>query len=303
LISAVIFDIDGTLIDSVDAHAQAWVGAFHRFGKDVPFDQVRSQIGKGGDQLMPVFLSDEEFALSGEELEAWRSEHVKRNFLPKLRPFPKVRELFKRILADGKQVALASSAKADEVNEYVKIAGVADLIGEDEIVTSGDVAKSKPHPDIFEAVMAKLGGIAPSQAIGVGDSPYDAVAANKAGLKLIGVLCGGFPETDLARSFRTHDAPILRSDHQVPRAEEAVVGSCERPVGAFLRPARPWISWRIGTWVAKKFVGFPPFQAMRHGNCRSNSSSRCRPPRSALEISCGRCDYFEDTCFAWFVRP
>src|SRR5205085_7190245 len=102
LIEAVIFDIDGTLVDSVDLHARAWQEAFARFGKQIPYERVRYQIGKGGDQLMPVFLSKEELEEFGEELEKYRGELFKREYLPRVRPFPKVRELFERIMRDGK---------------------------------------------------------------------------------------------------------------------------------------------------------------------------------------------------------
>lgn len=197
MIRAVIFDIDGTLIDSVDAHAQAWVDAFRKFGKEIPFQEVRSQIGKGGDQLLPVFFSKEELDRFGEEMEAWRGEHLKRDFLPSFRPFDGVRSLFERILADGKRVALASSAKSEESEKYQEIAGIADLIGDDESTSSSDAEKSKPHPDIFHAAMAKLDGISPAEAIVVGDTPYDAQAAGKAGISTVGVRCGGFPEGDL----------------------------------------------------------------------------------------------------------
>ena len=107
---AVIFDIDGTLVDSVDQHARAWQEAFRHFGREVPFAEVRHQIGKGGDQLLPVFFTKEELAEFGAELEKYRGDLFKREYLPRVRPFPKVRELFERICADGKQIALASSA-------------------------------------------------------------------------------------------------------------------------------------------------------------------------------------------------
>jgi HAD superfamily hydrolase (TIGR01509 family) len=197
LILAVIFDIDGTLIDSVDAHAESWQRAFHQFGKDIPFDQIRGQIGKGGDQLLPVFLSDAEIEEFGKALESYRADLLKREYLPSFRPFPRVRELFERVLSSGKRVALASSAKKDELQKYKEIAGIADLVGEQEETSSDDAKRSKPHPDIFEAALAKLGEMDSSHAIAVGDTPYDAQAAGKAGLRTVGVLCGGFPEADL----------------------------------------------------------------------------------------------------------
>src|SRR4051812_33806435 len=99
-LQAVIFDIDGTLLDSVDLHAQAWVDAFSDYGHQVKFSDVRRQIGKGGDQLLPVFLSREEIAARGDELEAYRGAILKRRYLPLMKPFPKVRELLEKVRSD-----------------------------------------------------------------------------------------------------------------------------------------------------------------------------------------------------------
>lgn len=195
MIKAVIFDIDGTLVDSVDLHAQAWQETFRHFGKEIPFEQVRHQIGKGGDQLMPVFFSKEELDEKGDEMEEYRGELFKRDYLPKVRAFPRVRELFQKIKDDGLRLALASSAKQDELETYKKIANIEDLVEEE--TSADDTDKSKPHPDIFEAALERLGDIEPHEAIVVGDTPYDAEAAGKASLRTIGVLCGGFPEAEL----------------------------------------------------------------------------------------------------------
>jgi beta-phosphoglucomutase-like phosphatase (HAD superfamily) len=92
-------------------------------------------------------------------------------------------------------VALASSAKADEIETYKRIARIEDLVADE--TTSDDVERSKPHPDVFLAALEQLGQVRPTDAIAVGDTPYDAEAAGKAGLATIGLLCGGFPETDL----------------------------------------------------------------------------------------------------------
>ena len=195
MIEAVIFDVDGTLVDSVDLHARAWQEAFAHFGKQIPYERVRYQIGKGGDQLMPVFLSKEELEEFGEELEKYRGELYKREYMPRVRAFPHVRELFERIQRDGKRIALASSAKGDELKTYKKLAGIEDLVEEE--TSKDDAEKSKPHPDIFEAALAFLGNPPTSDVIVVGDTPYDAEAAGKAGLKTIGFLSGGFPREDL----------------------------------------------------------------------------------------------------------
>lgn len=197
---AVIFDIDGTLIDSVDAHAQSWVDAFAHFGKNVAFADVRKQIGKGSDQLLPVFLSEDEISRFGKPLDEWRAAHLKREYMPDFKPFPRVRELIETLIHSGRNVALASSAKEDELKTYKEIAGIADLIPESKQTSSDDAEKSKPHPDIFEAAMRKLDGIPVEQVVVVGDTPYDAEAAGKLGLKTIGVLSGGFPEAELQRA-------------------------------------------------------------------------------------------------------
>src|SRR5215210_8988504 len=124
MLKAVIFDIDGTLIDSVDLHAHAWQEALAHFGKRVEYERVRYQIGKGGDQLMPVFLSREELGEFGEELEKYRGELFKREYLPRVKGFPAVRELFERVKREGLQIALASSAKGDELKTYKKLARI-----------------------------------------------------------------------------------------------------------------------------------------------------------------------------------
>jgi HAD superfamily hydrolase (TIGR01549 family) len=195
MIKVVIFDIDGTLIDSVDLHAQAWQETFKHFGKEIPYEDVRHQIGKGGDQLLPVFFSKDELDEKGSEMEEYRSHLFKRDFLPRVRAFPKVRELFQRIKDDGKRIALASSAKEDELKTYKRIAHIEGLVEEE--TSSDDADKSKPHPDIFEAALERLGDIEPDEAVVVGDTPYDAEAAGKLNLRTIGVLCGGFPEAEL----------------------------------------------------------------------------------------------------------
>jgi HAD superfamily hydrolase (TIGR01549 family) len=206
-VRAVIFDIDGTLVDSVDLHARAWRDAFLEFGRDVPLGTVRNQIGKGGDQLLPVFFSKDEIKRYGEELTEFRGKLYKRAYLPEVKAFPKVRELFERVLSEKKRIALGSSAKEDELEAYVKLTNIGGLI---EVATSADDAeRSKPHPDIFHAALEQLGSPEPRDVIVVGDSPYDAMAANRAGLRAIGVRCGGFGDDDLrdAGCLEIHDDP------------------------------------------------------------------------------------------------
>jgi HAD superfamily hydrolase (TIGR01549 family) len=198
MIEAAIFDVDGTIVDSVDLHAKAWQAAFAKFGKNISLHQIRRQIGKGADQLLPVFFSKHELDEFGKELDEYRSELFKKEYLPLVKGFPKVRELFQRIKRDRKRITLASSAKAEELEIYKQITKIADLIeGE---TSSQDADKSKPHPDIFEAALRQLPGIMLDQVIVVGDTPYDAEAAAKANLQTIGLLCGCWKEIDLRQA-------------------------------------------------------------------------------------------------------
>ena len=195
MIKAVIFDVDGTLVDSNDLHVEAWREAFRRYGKELSFADLHGQMGKGGDQLMPVFCTEEELGEFGDELEKKRVELFKSEYLPRVRPFPRVRELFERVKAEGLQIALASSAKEVELERHKKSMGVEDLL---EAATSADDAeRSKPHPDIFQAALAGLKDVRPEEAVVVGDTPYDVQAAAKAGMRTVGLLSGGFKEESL----------------------------------------------------------------------------------------------------------
>lgn len=191
---AAIFDVDGTLLDSVDLHALAWHEALVYFDHDVSFEQARSQIGKGGDKLIPFFLSAEEQREHGEELEEWRGNRFKAKYLSLVRPFAAVPDLLQRVRDVGLRVGVASSAKKAELDTYLDIAGIANLV--DAVTSSDDAGQSKPAPDVFEAVLKKL-NIQGSDAVAIGDAPYDAEAATKAKIDAVGVLCGGFTESQL----------------------------------------------------------------------------------------------------------
>lgn len=187
--------MDGTLIDSVDLHAKAWQDAFEHFGYHFSFDKIRSQIGKGGDELLPALLPKNEVEAKGKEIAEYRSKVFKEKYMSQVKPFPKVRPLFQRLLAGGWNIALASSAKGDELEKYKQMVQVADLLQAQ--TSTDDADKSKPNPDIFLAALEHLGNPDPHDCLVVGDSPYDAEAASKAGMSAIGVLCGGFKREEL----------------------------------------------------------------------------------------------------------
>jgi HAD superfamily hydrolase (TIGR01509 family) len=250
MVSAVIFDVDGTLVDTVDFHATAWQRAFRHFGREIPFDRVRHEIGKGADQLMPVFLTPEELRRFGAELAAYRTELYERDFLPRVRAFPEVRELLERIARDGRRIVLASSAKRSELDTCIDRASVGDLISG--AVSGDDADRSKPHPDVFEAALDRLGSVDPREVIIVGDTPYDAEAAAKLGITTVGVLSGGFPEMDLVEAgcvavYRDPADLLARYDEsplaspwqsvaaQADGGDRVADPSAEEPAGAAVR--------------------------------------------------------------------
>lgn len=209
---AVIFDVDGTLVDTVDFHAEAWQRALAHFGYDVAFGDVRSQIGKGGDQFLPMFLPEEEIENSGPAIEHYRTELFGREYMPRVRGFPCVRELFIELRNAGLRTSLASSAKGEELTGYKKAADIEDLV--DTETSSDDAERSKPYPDIFLAALDRL-QLHAADAVVVGDTPFDAQAAGLAGLRMIGLRCGGFPDEGLrsAGAIEVYDdcADLLRN--------------------------------------------------------------------------------------------
>jgi HAD superfamily hydrolase (TIGR01549 family) len=195
VLKAVIFDIDGTLIDSVDLHASSWVDSFAHFGLVVSFNDVRRHIGEGADRLIPTFAPSEMSEDIRKEIEQFRSALFKREYLARIRPFPKVKELFRRIRSDGCKVVLASSCAADEIGPYKSIAGIGDMTDHD--VTADDVNCSKPSPDVFLSALARLAPISSGETCVVGDTKYDGEAARRAGVPFIGVLSGGSSKEEL----------------------------------------------------------------------------------------------------------
>ena len=199
---AVILDVDGTLVDSNGAHARAWVEAFKEEGIAVPFDRVRRAIGMGGDKLMPAVAGITEESPAGARISARRAERFKRAYLPHLRPFPRVRDLAARLANDGFALAVASSAKADELHPLLDIAGVADLIRRR--TSSDDADRSKPDPDIVQAALEGTGADA-AHTVMLGDTPYDVEAATRAGIAMVGLTCGGWTRADLCGAVEVYE--------------------------------------------------------------------------------------------------
>jgi HAD superfamily hydrolase (TIGR01509 family) len=216
---AVLFDIDGTLIDSNDAHARAWVAALAEAGHQVPFERVRPLIGMGGDRVLPILapgLSDD--TEPGKTITKRRLEIFKERELPGLRPTKGARELLEAVRDRGARVVMATSAKKAELDDLLAVGDFGPLV--DVASTSDDAEESKPAPDIVTAALKK-GGVEAADAVMIGDTKYDVEAAHKAGVACVALLCGGNP----AETLREADA--LYAD------PGEAAGALDRPPFAF----------------------------------------------------------------------
>lgn len=200
----VIFDIDGTLVDSNDAHAESWVEIFSEAGYDVPFDVVRPLIGMGGDKLLPRTIGIEGDSEEGKRLSRKRWALFRDKYVPALHPLGQGRALVQRIRNDGLSTIIATSAQQDELRVLLRAAEVADLM--EEKATSGDARHSKPDPDIVQAAVAKS-GLAKSELLMIGDTPYDVEAAVRAGVPVIAFRSGGWLDSNLSGASAVYDGP------------------------------------------------------------------------------------------------
>jgi HAD superfamily hydrolase (TIGR01509 family) len=204
LLKGVIFDIDGTLVDSNDAHAQSWVDTFAEAGYDVPFDAVRPLIGMGADKLLPKTAGIKHDSKEGKRLVKRRAEIFRERYLPLLRPLKGSRELVLRVQADGLKAIVATSAKDEELKGLLKAAQVEDLM--EERATASDAKRSKPDPDIVEAAIEQS-GIPAEHLVMIGDTPYDIEAAAKAQVRAIAFRSGGWTDEALRDAVEIYDGP------------------------------------------------------------------------------------------------
>jgi HAD superfamily hydrolase (TIGR01509 family) len=222
LLKGVIFDVDGTLIDSNDAHAQSWVDTFVEAGYDVPFEKVRPLIGMGGDKLLPKTIGISRDSDEGKKLVARRGKIFRTRYLPRLQPLPGARELVLRVKQAGLKAIVATSAKGDELKELLKVAHVEDLM--EEKASASDAKRSKPDPDIVEAAIEES-GISSKQLVMIGDTPYDIEAAEKAGVRTIGFLSGGWSREALAGAAEIYEGPSDLLAHY----DSSLLGKESRP--------------------------------------------------------------------------
>lgn len=218
----VILDIDGTLIDSNDAHTWAWQKSLAQHGHDVPFDQIRHLIGMGGDNLLPELISVEKDSPEGKPMSEGWNEIFREQYLPHIRAFPQTRELVQQMHDAGLKIVVATSAQGEMVEQLLDIAGVKELV--EEWTSASDAESSKPDPDIIEAALDNL-GLAPDEVVMIGDTPYDIEAAAKANVGVIALRCGGFTDEELAGAIEIYDAPadLLARYQSSPLGRKAVV--------------------------------------------------------------------------------
>ena len=203
-LKAVLFDVDGTLVDSNDAHAAAWVKAFTEHGIAVDPVEVRRCIGMGGDKLMPAVSGIADDSKQGAAIATRRGEIFMTELLPALKPFKDADDLVAAVKALGLTAVAASSAKDDELKALLELSDTTSLM--DDATSSDDAEESKPAPDIIQAAL-KRAKASPDEAIMIGDTPYDIEAAQRAGVRTIAFRSGGWSDADLQGAIEIYDGP------------------------------------------------------------------------------------------------
>lgn len=202
--TGVLLDVDGTLVDSNDAHAHAWLKALAEAGVRTEFATVRRLIGKGGDKLLPEVSDIDAKSSKGKAISKRRGEIFQEEYLPELRPFPGVKELLARMTEEGLKLAVASSSEKDQLKSLLEVCGADEFI--EASTSSDDAENSKPDPDIVHAALEQL-GLPPEQVILLGDTPYDLEASLKAGIRMVALRCGGWGDADLKAAVQVYDDP------------------------------------------------------------------------------------------------
>jgi HAD superfamily hydrolase (TIGR01549 family) len=194
MIEALIFDVDGTLVDTNYQHALAWFRAFRRFDISPAIWRIHRAIGMGGDQLVAAVAGDDVEKSCGDDLRsAWTEEFAV--FLPQVQPFEGARPLLEEVKRRGLKLVLASSGETEHVEHYLDLIGGRDLA--DSWTTSADAEQTKPAPDLIQTAMKKMES---DNAVMIGDSVWDAEAAGRAGIGTYAVLTGGFSVEELESS-------------------------------------------------------------------------------------------------------
>ena len=203
-IQGVILDVDGTLVDSNDAHAKAWVEAMAENGYTVAFERVRPLIGMGGDKVLPETIGVDKHCELGKRISNRRKEIFMKRYLPGIRAFPGAKELLEKMRKSGLKIAIASSAEKDELQALLQIVGASDLVEEE--TSSQDAKRSKPDPDVMQVTLERV-GLPANRVLMIGDTPFDIEAAQKVKVGTIAFRCGGWKDSDLAGAIAIYDGP------------------------------------------------------------------------------------------------
>lgn len=204
-LKAVLIDIDGTMLDSNDAHAQAWCEVFRRHGRDVPYAAVRPLIGKGGDKLLDELTGLADDSDEAKQLNEERRQLIRADYLPQLRATRGARNLLIELRRRRLSLVVATSASEKDLHDLLRQAGIDDLI--DAAASSSDADATKPDPDIVEAAMHRA-QVRADECVMLGDTPHDVTAARSAGVETIALRCGGWWRDDaLCQAIAIYDDP------------------------------------------------------------------------------------------------
>lgn len=199
----IIFDVDGTLVDSNYQHALAWYRAFRRYDIVRPLWRIHRGIGMGGDNFVPEIGGADVEAEHGDELrDAWMEEFDP--LIGEIAAFEGARDLLQHVKDRGFRLVLASSGKRRHVERFLDLFDGRSLA--DAWTTADDAEHSKPEPDLIVNALSKVEG---AQAVMIGDSPYDAIAARKAGVSTLAVRTGGFSIEELLEAGAAHVSDSL----------------------------------------------------------------------------------------------
>ena len=196
--------MDGTLIDSNEAHARSWSEALAAFGRDVPPEQVLPLIGMGGDKLLPDLLGVEADSPTGKNFSELRAKIFREGYVPHLQLTRGAKELVQRLRRERFRLIIATSARTKELNVMLEQVGLDDLI--EQKTSASDAESSKPDPDIVEAALAKA-KLTADAAIMLGDTPYDVEAARRARVDTVALRCGGWDTQALSGAVAIYDDP------------------------------------------------------------------------------------------------
>ena len=206
----VILDVDGTLVDSNDAHAEAWARILAESGYNVPAERLRPLIGMGSDKFLQTAIGLDKDSPEGQRLSERRTALFAREYLPRLRPTRGAATLLQHLRSEGLHLVVASSAEGDELKALLDACGASDLISD--TAPGKEAAPAKPDPDIVQVALRKL-GVPPVQAVMLGDTPYDVQAATKAGVLCIALRSGGWSDAQLTGAAAIYDDPADLLSH------------------------------------------------------------------------------------------